>query len=80
MPYIWIDYGDYNVISPKVYMKFEDCVQSIHDRIKANPDDFPYDDFCEGSSEICEKDSWCIYKFYHDYDCEFQIHWVDIIS
>lgn len=79
MPYIWIDYGSYNVISPKVYMKFEDCVKSIWDRVKENPDDFRYYDFCEGSSETCEEKGWCIYRFYNNYDCEFQIHWVDIV-
>lgn len=82
MPFIWIDYGSFNVLSKKVYTKFEDCVASIKNRIKENPDGFRYRDFCaayEGNLEkMCQEEGWIIYKFYDDYDCEFQIHWVDI--
>ncbi len=85
MPFIWLEYGRWNVLSDKVYMKFEDCVKSIKERIEKNPDDFPYHDFCEWSSTPGEEETDCvkngsiIYIFYDDYDKEFQIQWVDIV-
>lgn len=82
MPFIWIDYGCFTVLSKKVYTNFEDCVVSIKNRIKENPDSFNYRDFqpaYEGDLEqMCREGGWVIYTFYDDYDGEFQIHWVDI--
>jgi hypothetical protein len=82
MPFIWIEYGPFNVVSKKVYTRFDDCMASIEARIDENPDDFPYKDFCpayEGDLETkCKEAGWVIYTFYDDYDKEFQIHWVDI--
>lgn len=83
MPFVWIEYGQFNVVSKKVFLKFEDCVADIEARIKENPDDFPYEDFCpayEGDLEkMCEENDWIIYTFYDDYDKEFQIHRVEIV-
>lgn len=81
MPYIWIDYGPFNVISPHVYMKLEDCITAIKERVAKNEDDFPYKNMWELDVECGdEAGSMTVWGTYRgkNYKYELQIHYVDI--
>ena len=80
MPFLWVDYGKQTVLSTNVYLRFEDCVSSIQERILDNPD--AYTDIDRGAranKEDCKKDGYVMYIFYDNYRKQIQIHWVNVV-